>query len=115
MRMITALRWLIYFIACGHLPDRHRCQRYYRRVFCFVLYLLIVHIRCSIDIVGSPSSRYCRPPLAADHFAVANDLTDSVGMRQIARFSLLRLYRRQIPLNLLLFVGGAGVKTRRLF
>ncbi|MFS7051844.1 hypothetical protein [Escherichia coli] len=36
-------------------------------------------------------------------------------MRQIARFSLLRLYRRQIPLNLLLFVGGAGVKTRRLF
>ncbi|EFA4762691.1 hypothetical protein E2929_23055 [Escherichia coli] len=97
------------------MPDRHRCQRYYRRVCCFVLYLLIVHIRCSIDIVGSPSSRYCRPPLAADHFAVANDLTDSVGMRQIARFSLLRLYRRQIPLNLLLFVGGAGVKTRRLF
>ncbi|KDA76534.1 hypothetical protein AC03_4847 [Escherichia coli 3-073-06_S3_C1] len=30
--MITALRWLIYFIACGRLPDRHRCQRYYRRV-----------------------------------------------------------------------------------
>ncbi|EQA5827625.1 TPA: hypothetical protein ACWX5E_005001 [Escherichia coli] len=112
MRMITAL----HFIACGRLPGRHRCQRYHRRVFCFVLYLLIVHIRRSIDIVGSPSSRYCRPPLAADHFAVANDLADSVSMRQIARFSPLRLYRRQIPLNLLLFVGGAGgVKTRRLF
>ena len=77
--------------------------------------VIIVVFSVSYSIVGSPSSRYCRPPLAADHFAVANDLTDSVGMRQIARFSLLRLYRRQIPLNLLLFVGGAGVKTRRLF
>ncbi|MBW6086298.1 hypothetical protein KZ779_09625 [Escherichia coli] len=76
----------LFYCVWAFASTRHRCQRYYRRVFCFVLYLLIVHIRCSIDIVGSPSSRYCRPPLAADHFAVANDLTDSVGMRQIARF-----------------------------
>ncbi len=90
-------RQLSYLHPC---PARTRCQRNHRRGFLFrTLFTdLRVHIRRSIDSVGSPSSRYCWPQLAADHFAVADDLADSVGRRQIARFSPLRPYRRQIHL-----------------